>query len=189
MVMRLVSGSTGLSWSAEECGALAASVSRDDNNNSAALVTASLPSLMRPGEFRSRMRPPSSPRPVLFRSGGLVTARCGWCSQRCYRPRGCSNANDISDEAPDLGILVDEGYVSDDSVGEDGSEQGDVVNGLFAELRTKCRKCCCKKATSSRIWTAVLIRLYEKRVGMIKSKLLLACLLKSIPLYSAADCL
>ena len=33
----------------------------------------------------------------------------------------------------DLGILVDEGYVSDDSVGEDGSEQGDVVNGLFAE--------------------------------------------------------
>ena len=52
---------------------------------------------------------------------------------------------------PDLGILVDEGYVSDDSVGEDGSEQGDVVNGLFAELRTKCRKCCCKKATSSRI--------------------------------------
>ena len=43
------------------------------------------------------------------------------------------SANDISDEAPDLGILVDEGYVSDDSVGEDGSEQGDVVNGLFAE--------------------------------------------------------
>ena len=42
------------------------------------------------------------------------------------------SANDIS-EAPDLGILVDEGYVSDDSVGEDGSEQGDVVNGLFAE--------------------------------------------------------
>ena len=77
MVMRLVSGSTGLSWSAEECGALAASVSRDDNNNSAALVTASLPSLLRPGEFRSRRRPPSSPRPVLFRSGGLVTARCG----------------------------------------------------------------------------------------------------------------
>ena len=42
------------------------------------------------------------------------------------------SANDISD-APDLGILVDEGYVSDDSVGEDGSKQGDVVNGLFAE--------------------------------------------------------
>ena len=45
------------------------------------------------------------------------------------------------------------------------------------ELRTKCRKCCCKKATSSRIWTAFLIRFYEKRVGLIKSKLLLACLL------------
>ena len=29
--------------------------------------------------------------------------------------------------------MKDEGYVSDDSVGEDGSEQGDVVNGLFAE--------------------------------------------------------
>ena len=29
--------------------------------------------------------------------------------------------------------LKGEGYVSDDSVGEDGSEQGDVVNGLFAE--------------------------------------------------------
>ena len=47
------------------------------------------------------------------------------------------------------------------------------------KLRTKCRKCCCKKATSSRIWTAFLIRFYEKRVGLIKSKLLLACLLAS----------
>lgn len=37
------------------------------------------------------------------------------------------SANDIS-EAPYLGILVDEGYLSDDSVGEDGSEQGHVVN-------------------------------------------------------------
>ena len=45
------------------------------------------------------------------------------------------------------------------------------------KLRTKCRKCCCKKATSSRIWTALLIWFYEKRVGLIKSKLLLACLL------------
>ena len=41
------------------------------------------------------------------------------------------SANDISDEAPYLGIWVDEGYVSDDSVGEDESEQGDVVNGLI----------------------------------------------------------
>ena len=29
--------------------------------------------------------------------------------------------------------MKDEGYVSDDSVGEDESEQGDVVNWLFAE--------------------------------------------------------
>ena len=37
-------------------------------------VTASSPSLPRSGQFRSRRRPPSSPRPVLFRSGGLVAA-------------------------------------------------------------------------------------------------------------------
>ena len=35
--------------------------------------------------------------------------------------------------SPMRGILVDEGYVLDDSVGEDGSKQGDVVNGLFAK--------------------------------------------------------
>ena len=47
------------------------------------------------------------------------------------RWRCIQSANDISDEAPYLGIWVDEGYVSDDSVGEDESEQGDVVNGLI----------------------------------------------------------
>ena len=42
-------------------------------------VTASSPSLPRTGEFRSRRRPSSSPRPVLSRSGGPVTARpCPW---------------------------------------------------------------------------------------------------------------
>ena len=30
-------------------------------------------------------------------------------------------------------LYYSEGYVSDDRVGEDGSEQGDVVNGLFTE--------------------------------------------------------
>ena len=49
------------------------------------------------------------------------------------RWRCIQTANDIFKEAPDLGILVDEGYVSDDSVGEDGSEQDYVVNELFAE--------------------------------------------------------
>ena len=65
----------------------------------------------------------------------------GYCSWSQRKKEYCSlddvvyreSANDISDEAPDLGILVDEGYVSDDSVGEDGSEQGDVVNRLFTE--------------------------------------------------------
>ena len=52
------------------------------------------------------------------------------------RWRCIQTANDISKEAPDLGILVDEEYVSDDSVGEDGSEQGDVANGLFAEYES-----------------------------------------------------
>ena len=37
-------------------------------------VTASSPCLPRSGQFHSRRRPPSSPRPVLLRSGGLVTA-------------------------------------------------------------------------------------------------------------------
>ena len=106
------------------------------------------------------------PEPILF-----LVPKKEYCSLNdvVYR----ESANDIS-EAPDLGILVDEGYVSDDSVGEDGSKW--IICRLW-ELRTKCRKCRCNKATSSRIWTAFLIRFYEKRVGLIKSKLLLACLL------------
>ena len=71
------------------------------------------------------------PMPVRSsRTNTVLVPKKEYCSLNdvVYR----ESANDIS-EAPDLGILVDEGYVSDDSVGEDGSEQGDVVNGLFAE--------------------------------------------------------
>ena len=61
---------------------------------------------------------------------------CFW-TQRKSIAVSIQSANDISDEAPDLGILVDEGYVSDDRVGEDGSEQGDVVNDYLPSMRTE----------------------------------------------------
>ena len=101
------------------------------------------------------------------------------------RWRCIQSANDISDEAPDLGILKDEG-IEGWRVCIRWQRRRRWVWTRWCrkwiicrvwELRTKCRKCCCKKATSSRIWTAFLIRFYEKRVGLIKSKLLLACLL------------
>ena len=127
------------------------------------------------------------PEPILF-----LVPKKEYCSLNdvVYR----ESANDIS-EAPDLGILVDEGYVSDDSVGEDGSEQGDVVNGLFAEYENW------ERSVESVVVTKQLRRGFEqlflfgfmrKGWGWLRVNFCLpACFiqLKSIPLYSAADCL
>ena len=104
------------------------------------------------------------------------------------------SANDIS-EAPDLGILVDEGYVSDDSVGEDESEQGDVVNGLFAEYENweqSVESVVVRKQLRRGFEQLFLFGFMRKGWGWLKVNFcLLACFiqLKSIPHYSAADCL
>ena len=111
------------------------------------------------------------------------------------RWRCIQSANDISDEAPDLGILVDEGYVSDDSVGEDGSEQGDVVNGLFAEYENwerSVESVVVRKQLRRGFEQLFLFGFMRKGWGWLRVNFcLLACFiqLKSIPLYSAADCL
>ena len=114
------------------------------------------------------------PEPILF-----LVPKKEYCSLNdvVYR----ESANDIS-EAPDLGILVHEGWrvcirwqCRRRWVWTRWCRKWIICR--VWELRTKCRKCRCNKATSSRIWTAFLIRFYEKRVWLIKVKLLLACLL------------
>ena len=111
------------------------------------------------------------------------------------RWRCIQSANDISDEAPDLGILVDEGYVSDDSVWEDGSEQGDVVNGLFAEYENweqSVESVVVRKQLRRGFEQLFLFGFMRKGWGWLKVNFcLLACFiqLKFIPLYLAPDCL
>ena len=111
------------------------------------------------------------------------------------RWRCIQSANDISDEAPDLGILVDEGYVSDDSVWEDGSEQGDVVNGLFAKYENwerSVESVVVRKQLRRGFEQLFLFGFMRKGWGLLRVNFcLLVCFiqLKSNPLYSAADCL
>ena len=133
------------------------------------------------------------PTPVRSsRTNTVLVPKKEYCSLNdvVYR----ESANDIS-EAPDLGILVDEGYVSDDSVGEDGSEQGDVVNGLFAEYENweqSVESVVVRKQLRRGSEQLFLFGFMRKGWGWLRVNFCLpACFiqLKSIPLYSATDCL